>query len=135
MRIHLDTSFLIQALEPGHRKYSQLEHWLLDGVEIEVSAVAWAEFSCGPVTEAEWQAARRILRQPVSMTVRDAEEAARLFNLAGRRRGSLADCIIAAMAIRAGALLATVDIADFRRFEAAGLEIAPSSESPAGAGE
>lgn len=128
MKIHLDTSFLVQALEPGHPKYSQLERWLLEGVEIEVSAVAWTEFACGPVTETEWQAARRILRRPVPMTGADGEEAARLFNLAGRRRGSLADCLIAAMAIRAGAVLATADLADFRRFEAAGLEIAPAGE-------
>lgn len=128
MKIHLDTSFLVQALEPGHPKYSQLERWLLEGVEIEASAVVWAEFACGPVTETEWQAARRILRRPVPMTGPDGEEAARLFNLAGRRRGSLPDCLIAAMAIRAGAALATADLADFRRFEDAGLEIAPGSE-------
>ena len=128
MKIHLDASFLIQALRPGRPEYSQLERWLREGVEVEISVVAWGRFSCEPVPEPERHAARRIVREPIAMTFADAEEAARLFNLTGRRRSSLLDCVIAAMAIRAGAALATADLADFRRFEGAGLEIAPGSE-------
>jgi len=47
-----------------------------------------------------------------------------LFNRAGRRRGSLLDCMIAAIALRAGAALATANQADFRRLRAAGLRLA-----------
>jgi predicted nucleic acid-binding protein len=54
----------------------------------------------------------------------DAGASARLFNLTGRRRGSLNDCMIAAIALRVDASVATTDVADFRRFEAAGLQIA-----------
>jgi len=56
-------------------------------------------------------------------TWRDGEEAARLFNLGGRRRGSHADCMIAASAIAAGAGLATRNPADFARSAPQGLRL------------
>ncbi|NQX02602.1 hypothetical protein HQ447_18240, partial [bacterium] len=54
-------------------------------------------------------------------TWREAEEAARLFNLSGRRRGSHADCMIAAAAIVSGMPLATFNRADFERLVPFGL--------------
>ncbi len=62
---------------------------------------------------------------PVPLMPADAVKAAELFNLAGRRRGSLADCLIAAAALRAGAAVATENRADFAPFAAAGVRVVP----------
>jgi predicted nucleic acid-binding protein len=85
--------------------------------------VSWAEFLCGPLEAEDVDLANRIVGEPLAFLGDDARLTARLFNLAGRRRGSLVDCLIAATAVRAGAALATRNPADFRRFQSAGLRI------------
>jgi len=123
MIVHLDTSFLIRALSSGSAEDRRLRLWLRDGAVLAVSAICWAEFLCGPVGEEALDLAARLLGQPLPFEAADAAMAAHLFNLAGRRRGSLTDCMLAATAVAAGARLATSDAADFRRFEPAGLAI------------
>jgi predicted nucleic acid-binding protein len=88
-----------------------------------MSVVTWTEFLCGPVEAAGIDLAARMIEEPEPLVVGDALVAARLFNQGGRRRGSLVDCMIAAIAIRVGAELATTNVADFRRFESAGLTL------------
>lgn len=121
--IHLDTSFLIAALLPGSPQDQRLRSWLADRTPLGVSAVTWTEFLCGPITPEELELSHRIVGEPLGFGRDDCRLAARLFNVGGRRRGSLMDCMIAATAIRAGAALATANPADFRRFEALGLEL------------
>lgn len=61
----------------------------------------------------------------------DSEAATRtalLFNRTGRRSGSLADCMVAATAIAAGAMLATSNRDDFERFTAEGLGLATAKK-------
>jgi predicted nucleic acid-binding protein len=121
--IHLDTSFLIRALTRGSPEDRRLRAWLQEASTVGISAVSWAEFLCGPVEAEDVALAARIVGDPVEFTADDSAGTARLFNLAGRRRGSLTDCMIAAVALRVGASMATTNPDDFGRFEAAGLEI------------
>jgi predicted nucleic acid-binding protein len=53
----------------------------------------------------------------------DARAAADLSNQTGRRRGTLIDCMIAAIALRLDASIMTSNPADFRRFEPFGLRL------------
>lgn len=105
--IHLDTNYLIRCLVPNTQQAAQLDSWILAGETIGTSAMAWSEFLCGPVSPTHSSAALALMAAVESVTVIDAALAADLFNKSGRRRGSLADCIIAAVAIRSGASLAT----------------------------
>ena len=122
--ILLDTSFLIRSLVAGSAQDRRLRRWLADKEPIGISSIAWAELLCGPVQPAMIEAVTRIVTVRAAFDEDDAMLAAQLFNGSGRRRGSLADCMIAATAIRARAALATANLADFRRFRAAGLELA-----------
>ncbi|MYE34627.1 MAG: type II toxin-antitoxin system VapC family toxin [Gemmatimonadales bacterium] len=122
--IHLDTSFLILALDAGSPQSRELNAWLHAGVTLGMSAVAWTEFLCGPLSTSQLATADSIVGPRADYTGADAAVAAQLFNETGRRRGTLRDCMIAAVALRDGARLATGDEADFRRFEPLGLKLA-----------
>ena len=123
MTIHLDTSFLIRALIPDSPENHKLREWIRAGDTIVVSAVAWAEFRCGPLTADDLQLAARIVGPPQAFTSRHAVISARLFNASGRRRGTMMDCMIAAVALGAGSQLATANEGDFARFTEQGLRL------------
>ena len=122
--IHLDTSFLIRALIPDSPENHKLREWLGTGATLVVSAVAWAEFLCGPLTDSELELAVRIVGPPQDFTSEHAAIAARLFNTSGRRRGTMMDCMIAAAAVSTGSPFATSNEGDFRRFAEQGLQLA-----------
>jgi len=65
-----------------------------------------------------------IQRRVVSLGRAEAEKASQLFNVSGRKRGSLPDCLIAATAICAGARLATQNQRHFAPYIASGLRLA-----------
>ena len=122
--IHIDTSFMIRALEPDSEADRKLRVWLHRYEPLAMSAIAWAEFLCGPIEPAQIELTARIVPSRVPFEEDDARIAAGLFNASGRRRGSLTDCMIAASAVRMNAKLATVNRADFQRFADSGLELA-----------
>lgn len=122
--IHFDANFLIATVVAGLPEDQRTREWLRWRQELAVSAVAWAEFMCGPVSADEERTARRLLPKAESLNSADAEMAAQLFNSTGRRSRSLADCLIAAVAIREYASLAAINTADFLPFVPFGLTLA-----------
>ena len=122
--IHLDTSFLIRGLTRGSSENRALKRWLSAGTTIAMSSVAWTEFLCGPLSEDERDLASQVVTERPELTEEDAILAAELFNRSGRRRNSLTDCMIAAVALRHGAALATANRRDFQRFKSLGIELA-----------
>jgi predicted nucleic acid-binding protein len=120
---HLDTSFLIHALVPGSNEASHLRRWTNEAAPVGITSIAWAELLCGPLDDQARALARHVVGDPEPFLADDAETAARLFNSTGRRRGSFVDCMIAAVAIRCDAAVATSNGTDFRRFEPHGLRV------------
>lgn len=121
--IHLDTNFLVAMEDPTSKAAVMLRSWLEHSEDINTSALAWAEYLCGPLSESEFRAASTILPQPEPLIGEDAEVASKLFNFCGRRRGSFVDCMIAAIAIRQKAQLVTMNTQDFIPFEPFGLKL------------
>ncbi len=122
--IHLDTNFLVSALQPGTAEESKVNSWLSGNEVLGTSAVAWAELFCGPLSAHDELIARQMFSHVDVLSGTDAEMAAQLFNKTGRRSRSLADCMIAAVTIRCGARLATINTADFQPFVQYGLALA-----------
>ncbi|MGH7995941.1 MAG: type II toxin-antitoxin system VapC family toxin [Opitutaceae bacterium] len=123
--IQLDANYLILGLIASTPQGAELRRWITEGEAASTSAIAWMEFVTGPVQPDVVESARRILEDRIVPIGRDeAELAASLFNLVGRRRALRYDCIIAATAIRTGARLATADRGDFALFAPHGLELA-----------
>jgi predicted nucleic acid-binding protein len=121
--IHLDTSFLIRALVRSSAQDKALREWLRAGEPLGISTIGWAEFLCGPIEVDDVDLAASLVPRHLPFGEDEAMLAARLFNVSGRRRGSLMDCMVAATAIRHEALLATANEKDFARFRTAGLRI------------
>ena len=78
--IHLDTNFLIDALVPGSPQETKLIGWLTSGGSIGISAVAWGEFLCGPLTPLAESLPRQLLPAAEPFLRDDSEKAAQLFN-------------------------------------------------------
>jgi predicted nucleic acid-binding protein len=122
--IHFDTNFLIQTVVAGSAAHEKFRGWMEAQEDGNTSSIAWAEFLCGPLDAPAEAIVRQIFPNPEPFLPADAVLAARLFNQTGRRSRSLADCMIAAVAIRCGAKLATSNTADFQPFLPHGLILA-----------
>ena len=124
MTLHLDTNLLIDLVTAGSPHVALIREWLDDGEKLGASAVAWSEFCNGHLTAEQKDAVFAVLERRVSdFTWRQAEDASRLFHRTGRRRGSHADCMIAAAAMAAGVPVATRNVKDFEQFIPFGLKL------------
>lgn len=115
--IELDSNFLVAVLYAGGGPSDMLDRWTRAGIRIQISAIAWSEYLCGPLDHTVVALARKLVNSVEAFTEEDAELASALFNDTGRRSRSHVDCMIAAHAIRRGGALATLNVRDFRPFE------------------
>ena len=122
--VHFDTNFLIAALQNDTGEQRLLEEWLNEDEDLAISVIAWAEFLCGPLSPDDDRLARELFPEALTLERPDAEKAASLFNTTGRRSRSLPDCLIASIALREDADLATNNTLDFRPFCEHGLRLA-----------
>jgi len=122
--IHFDTSFLIAATLAGSPAHARVQTWSAKGESFGISVIVWSEYLCGPLDATTEAMARQLFPLPVPFLLDDAAVAASLFNQSGRRSRSLADCMIAAVAIRCGAALATMNLGDFKPLTRLGLALA-----------
>jgi predicted nucleic acid-binding protein len=122
--IHLDTNILVDLVTAHSPQVAIIRQWLLEDEKLAVSAIAWSEFCNGSHTREQKDAVRAILRGGiVAFTEEQAEQASRLFHFTGRRRGSHADCMIAAAALCQRQAVATRNLPDFERFVPYGLRL------------
>ena len=72
-------------------------------------AMTWAEFLCGPLNPGDQGFAETLFPEIEAMTPADSLIGAELFDVTGRCSRWLADCLIAATALRVSAQMATAN--------------------------
>ena len=122
--VHLNTNILIGLVSDSRSMAKLVGRLLSENEDVGVSAITWAEFMNGPVTARARHLANATINENFFPFCKDqAELAATLFNLSGRRRSSRQDCMIAAAAIISNSSLATFNTPDFDRFTSHGLTL------------
>lgn len=122
--IQLDTNILIDLVTCHSPQVAMVRGWLKNNTPLSASAVTWSEFCNGPHSKEQKDAIHAILRGGIHPFTEDqAEFASRLFHKTGRKRGSHADCMIAAAAFCSRQSIATRNIKDFERFVPYGVNI------------
>ena len=115
MRYHLDTDFLVYALSSPGPERRRLRALAASDAEIQMSAVAWYEFSRGPRTPEQLAVARSFLGEDgvVAFSESTAAEAADVFRRLGSPRRRAADVAIGVTAVIRKAVLVTRNVRDF----------------------
>jgi hypothetical protein len=71
-----DANFLVAALQIGSPEESRMNQWLSSKEVLGISAVAWAEFRCGPLSSRDEGISRQMFPAIESLSGQDAEIAA-----------------------------------------------------------
>jgi predicted nucleic acid-binding protein len=113
--VHLDTDFLVYALSVRGAERKKLDELASSDAEIEISAVAWYEFSRGPRTAEQLAVARLFFGSEgiVPFSEGLAAAAAEVFRSLGSPRKRAGDIAIGVTAAAAGAALLTRNAKDF----------------------
>src|SRR5215203_738486 len=116
MRIHLDTSVLIDALTGPRRSSGALERAIVAGHVVGVTSLALYEWLRGPRTEDELADQDALLpsADACAFGPGEARRAAQLYRSLKRPRGRDMDIAIAACALEHEARLWTLNVDDFR---------------------
>lgn len=115
MRYHLDTDFLVYALSAAGPERRRLRELADSDAEIQMSAVAWYEFSRGPRTPEQLAVARSFFGEDgvLAFTEATAAEAADVFRRLGSPRRRAADVAIGVTAAIHQAVLLSRNARDF----------------------
>lgn len=123
-RLHLDTDFLVFALAQDGPERARLREAAASEAVLEISAIAWYEFCCGPRTPDEVSAARQLFGEDgvVPFTRDLAERAGEQFRRLGSPRRRAADIAVGTTAVDQGALLLSRNTRDFSDIDSLRLE-------------
>ncbi len=115
MRFHLDTDFLIVALSRAGAERTRLLQLAESEAELQISAVAWYEFSRGPRTPHQLAVARSFFFEDgiIPFSEEIATIAAEVFRNLGSPRRRAADIAIGVTAASMEAVLLTLNPEDF----------------------
>ncbi len=119
----LDTNYLILGLVAESRESTELRAWAAAGEVLVTPMLAWYEFLCAPVSDAQRDTMRTFVQTLIPFDESQARIAAELFNACGRRRTLRVDAMIAAAAMSVRAALATNNRDDFEIFVEHGLRL------------
>jgi predicted nucleic acid-binding protein len=115
VRVHIDTDFLVYALSKAGPERERLVKFAESETELQMSAVAWYEFSRGPRTPEQIAVARSFLLDDgiIPFSEELAGIAANVFRNLGSPRRRSADIAIGVTAASLDALLLTRNKDDF----------------------
>ena len=113
--VHLDTDFLVHALAASGPERRKLLEVAESGRTIEISAVAWYEFSRGPRTPEQLATARAFFTDDgiVPFSEQLARASAEVFRQLGSPRRRTADVAIGVTAASRRATLISCNARDF----------------------